>query len=339
MIASTLSTNAASTALLERDGALWSLHDFSARQGLLPAAIRLGVDPVGNLPDVEADDYDLLLTTARDCPAPWCHVANIDRELGRIIQYIEANPVASATLVDVLRLNENHTFEQGLQLESMAYSMLLSGREFRCWRERTPVQTARRANNNPVSFQRHDDRVTLTLSAPESHNALSASMRDALAEALDSLLIDPTKPRLLLRGAGRVFCTGGDVSEFGQATDPAEAHCIRTARSVARKLHQLGPSATVHVHGPSIGGGIEIAAACHRVICDPRSWFQLPEVTMGLIPGAGGTVSIAGRIGRHRAGFMALTASRLRPVTARQWGLVDAIEPVGREALVNDDTT
>ncbi len=304
---------------------------------MLPAAIRIGADPGGNLPRVAEDDYDLLLTTVKDCPAPWCHVANLERELGSIIAHIEANPVASTTLVDVLRLNENRTFEQGLQVESMAYSMLLSGREFRCWRERTPVQAACRANNEPVSFQRHDDRVVLTLCAPESHNALSASMRDALAEALDSLLSDPTKPRLLLRGAGRVFCTGGDISEFGQATDLAEAHCIRTARSVARKLHNLGPAATVHVHGPSIGGGIEIAAACHRVLCDPRSWFQLPEVTMGLIPGAGGTVSIAGRIGRHRTAFMALTASRLRPETARQWGLVDAIEPVDREALANDD--
>ena len=81
----------------------------------------------------------------------------------------------------------------------------------------------------------------------------------------------------------------------------------------------------VHVHGACIGAGIELPAYAGKLKARPDAFFQLPEVSMGLIPGAGGTVSILPRIGRHRLAFMALTSARIDAETALDWGLVDEI--------------
>jgi enoyl-CoA hydratase/carnithine racemase len=82
-----------------------------------------------------------------------------------------------------------------------------------------------------------------------------------------------------------------------------------------------------YVHGACIGAGIELPAFCGRVTARADARFQLPEVGMGLIPGAGGTVSLPRRIGRQRAAWLALTGERVDAETARRWGLIDAIEP------------
>ncbi|MFP6795782.1 MAG: enoyl-CoA hydratase/isomerase family protein, partial [Pseudomonadales bacterium] len=81
----------------------------------------------------------------------------------------------------------------------------------------------------------------------------------------------------------------------------------------------------VHVHGACIGAGIELPAFAHRVIAQRNAFFQLPEVSMGLIPGAGGTASILPRIGRHRMAAWALTGVRIDAETAMLWGLVDEL--------------
>jgi enoyl-CoA hydratase/carnithine racemase len=79
------------------------------------------------------------------------------------------------------------------------------------------------------------------------------------------------------------------------------------------------------VHGACIGAGIEVPAFAGRVLAAPDAYVMLPEVSMGLVPGAGGTVSITGRIGRWRTAWLALTGSRLDAHTALSWGLVDEI--------------
>ena len=81
------------------------------------------------------------------------------------------------------------------------------------------------------------------------------------------------------------------------------------------------------MHGACIGSGVEIPAAAARLIVVGDAYFQLPEIRMGLMPGAGGTVSIGRRIGRHRACYLALSTTRLRAPIALAWGLADGIEP------------
>ena len=132
-----------------------------------------------------------------------------------------------------------------------------------------------------------------------------------------------------LRADGADFSAGGDLAEFGESTDLVRAHAIRTLRSPARLTHALAARTTAFLHGACVGAGIEIPAAAGHVVAaaDTRSW--LPELQMGLMPGAGGTVTIARRIGRRRMLFWALTGRQIDARTALEWGLVDEVRGHG----------
>jgi len=152
-------------------------------------------------------------------------------------------------------------------------------------------------------------------------------MRDALYQGLASVIEDPGTPPLILRGEGRCFSTGGELAEFGSARDLAAAHVVRTRRSAALLLHRLGERAEVQLHGACIGSGIEIAAAAARRVATSDTIFQLPELRMGLIPGAGGTVTVTRAIGRQRTAWLALSGRRIGAARALDWGLIHAIVP------------
>jgi enoyl-CoA hydratase/carnithine racemase len=149
-------------------------------------------------------------------------------------------------------------------------------------------------------------------------------MRDALAEALDVACADP-EVSVRLMADGPVFCSGGDLDEFGSVSDPAHAHEIRMAAGVPQRLAALAPRVSAHVHGASIGAGVELTAFAGTVVAAPDATFRLPELAMGLIPGAGGTVSLPRRIGRQRTAWLALTGVSLDARAALRWGLIDAV--------------
>ena len=153
-------------------------------------------------------------------------------------------------------------------------------------------------------------------------------MRDALVEALTTAVADPTVGAVELRGEGRAFCAGGDFDEFGTRSDPASAHLVRLQRSVARALIRLGrihKVTTAHIHGPTVGSGIELAAWADRVVAAPDTEIALPEIGLGLVPGAGGTVSMPRRVGRLRTAWLAFSGLAIDAETALAWGLVDEI--------------
>jgi enoyl-CoA hydratase/carnithine racemase len=176
-----------------------------------------------------------------------------------------------------------------------------------------------------VQVRREQGRLYLALNRPERRNAFSAQMRDALVEALHLVLGDASITEVVLNGAGPSFCAGGDLMEFGTLPDPATAHAIRSTRNAARLLAACADRVRVHVHGACVGAGIELAAFAHRVVATEDAFFELPEVGMGLVPGAGGTVSLPRRIGRQRTASLALSGARLDAATARHWGLVDEL--------------
>ncbi|WP_409463232.1 enoyl-CoA hydratase/isomerase family protein [Amycolatopsis sp. GA6-003] len=258
-------------------------------------------------------------------------------EADRLRVLAEANPQATLALAEVLRSSPRDV-TVGLTLESFAYSTLLGGREFARWldeRGARPLPSS--ANCAPVLVDRAEGTLQITLNRPERRNAYGRELRDALVESLRLALLDNGITRIVLDGQGPSFCSGGDLDEFGTTPDLATAHFVRTSAGAGRLLHRLADRIEVRLQGSCIGAGIELPAFAGRVFAEPGTTFRLPEVSMGLIPGAGGTVSIPHRIGRWRTFYLALSGCVLAAETVLQWGLVDAIREGGRDGLLRRD--
>jgi len=236
---------------------------------------------------------------------------------------------ASAVCDDVLRsVNVTGPVLPGVITESLAYSTLQSGPEFASWlASRGPAGLP--DIPDPVLASRDGGTLTIRFNRPQRHNAFSTDARALLLEALTVALLDDTVTDVVLGGNGASFCSGGDLGEFGTFTDPASAHVARTRHSPALALaaltERLGRACRAEIHGRVLGSGLEMAAFCGWVICHPGAVLGLPELMLGLIPGAGGTVSITRRIGRWRTAYLVLSGQMIDPDTALAWGLVDEI--------------
>ena len=240
---------------------------------------------------------------------------------------IAQNPIAAMVLVRLLRHNAGASVADCLFAESLAYSSLQHGAEFLAWLDARTKRQPRPEPAEPAALlQRSEGLLRITLNRPHKRNAYSASLRDALCEALTLAVEDPSIERVMLDGAGACFSAGGDLDEFGEARDAAVAHASRMTRGAGALIHRLRERIEARLHGACIGAGIELPAFAGRVVARQDAFFQLPEVGMGLLPGAGGTASIPPRIGRQRLAYMALSGARVDVETALRWGLVDAIE-------------
>lgn len=254
-----------------------------------------------------------------------------DPRVADVARTVEEHPIAATALAMLLRGFDGRSVDEGLHVESAVYSTLQAGPELAAWLAARSPGAARAgaegvADVNPVACERHGARLEITLARPHVHNALNGAMRDQLTEALRLAALDPSITEVHLRGAGPSFCSGGDLDEFGTFPDVATAHLVRLQQSAGRAVHAVADRVTAHLHGACMGSGIELPAFAGTVVADPATTIGLPEVALGLIPGAGGTVSLPRRIGRHRTARLALTGERIDAVTALRWGLVDAIE-------------
>ena len=136
-------------------------------------------------------------------------------------------------------------------------------------------------------YERSGPIAWVTLNRPEVLNAFSVRMRDELFAALEAVRDDPDVRALVLRGAGRAFCAGADLTEFGPAPSPVAARSIRFARDVWALLDSVEVPKIAALHGFVIGSGLEIALFCDlRVVADGTQ-FAFPETHLGLIPAAG----------------------------------------------------
>jgi enoyl-CoA hydratase/carnithine racemase len=257
-------------------------------------------------------------------------VASVSDTLALLRERVVYWPIAAVVLDDVLRaVDVTAPAFSGLIAESLAYSTLQSGPEFARWlAERGPASPVSIAD--PVLCERDGNTLRVRFNRPERHNAFSTDARAGLLEALDVARLDDSINEVVLAGNGPSFCSGGDLAEFGTFSDPASAHVARTRHSPALVLDQLtqrlGVAVCAEVHGQVLGSGLEMAAYCGFVTCKPDAVLGLPELALGLIPGAGGTVSITRRIGRWRTAFLVLSGNPIDSATALSWGLVDEIE-------------
>jgi hypothetical protein len=295
-------------------------------KALSPTSIVIGVDRAGALPEIHEACFDLLLTAAPDPARDWIGVnaGELDSMLEHLCVQVRGFGLPAAVLAQVLRIGADLAVADALLLESFAYSVLLGGQAFRDWlRKRAP-----RSMPSPgvrVRCAREGETLTITLAHPARRNAIDACMRDELVEYLAFACDDPTVTEVQLRADGPDFSAGGDLAEFGGSTDLVDAHAIRILRSPVRLMTSLASRTTAFLHGACVGAGIEIPAAADRVLAAPNTRFWLPELAMGLMPGAGGTVTIARRIGRRRMLFWALTGRQIDAPMALAWGLVDEV--------------
>jgi hypothetical protein len=295
--------------LVKDDG----LPDALSPEGLdrlatLPAVVVAVVGDPGPRSPVWAD-----LVVARDSP-----------ELEVVTATVAASPLAATSLAVLLRTGTGRSIAEGLVAESTTYGLLQGGGEFARWRQDSPRRQRPPNAEPPVLVSRSGGSLSIRLNRPHVLNAFDAGMRNGLLAALDVARFDPTVTSVVIRGNGEAFCSGGDLDEFGTRPDPVTAHMVRLQRNAGRAMAELADRTTVHIHGATVGSGIELAAFAGRVVAAPSARISLPEVRLGLVPGAGGTVSVPRRI-RHRTMLLALGLPSIDAATALDWGLVDEL--------------
>jgi hypothetical protein len=285
-------------------------------------AIKVAVGCRAPVPPQLAAASDLVL--ARDAGDRHTVVAaDPVAELAAIEDAVAASPRAALTLAWLLRA-DGLAVPEALAAESAAYSMLQAGPDFAAWlRNRGPGRPPE--GTERVQVRRVGDVLSVVLARPARRNAVDAAMRTALLDALSIARYD-TGLRVEITALGPDFCAGGDLDEFGSAPDPATAHLVRVVAGVGGLLHEIRDRVTVRVHGACVGAGVELPCFAGRLVAARGTSFGLPEIGMGLVPGAGGTVSVPRRIGRWRTLWLALRGARIDADTALGWGLVDAVD-------------
>lgn len=324
------------------NGEVWSLADAVER--LASPVVDLELSPLHGTPVVTVDLGDAPphpeLERLATLPVVAVAIAPSDRAdldafdvvvpdldaAAPVAAACAANPLTAVTLVQLLRLQERLGRFDAVIAESLAYATLQAGPEHARFLAGLGRRVRPADPSPPLLVEQRPGELVLTLNRPRLRNPLSAELRDALVDALRAAAADPDRPHVHLRANGPAFCVGGDLAEFGTVGDPATAHHIRAAANVAPWLIRLADRVTAHVHGACVGAGVELPAFCRHVVAAPDAMFSLPEVAMGLVPGAGGTVSVTRRIGRHRATQVMLTGERVDAATALAWGLVDTLE-------------
>jgi enoyl-CoA hydratase/carnithine racemase len=161
----------------------------------------------------------------------------------------------------------------------------------------------------------------LRLDSPETRNALSAEMKDRLLSELQRLDADPEIRCLVVAGSDKIFAAGADIRalaerSIGAPSDPEGA-------AFWTRLGTIETPLVAAVCGYALGGGCELALACDMIVADREARFGLPEVTLGIIPGGGGTQRLTRAIGKQRAMEYALTGRRFDAEMAEAWGLVN----------------
>lgn len=172
-----------------------------------------------------------------------------------------------------------------------------------------------------------EDRVAILRIDNPPVNALSKGVIDALSEQLDTFLNTPEMLGLILCGAGRTFVAGGDISEFERPDFSAQP-----LNDLLMRLEGSARPVVALLHGTVLGGGLELAMACHHRIAAPEASFGLPEIHLGLIPGSHGTQRLPRLVGLGAAAEMILTGRAIKAEEARSLGLVD--ELAGPDALL-----
>ena len=167
----------------------------------------------------------------------------------------------------------------------------------------------------------------LRLNRPEARNALSPEMREEIATGLERLDADPEVRCIVIAGADEFFAAGADIRAMAER--PVDAAPDPKGIEFWARLTAIGTPTIAAVSGYAFGGGCELALACDMIVCDEKARFGQPEITLGIIPGGGGTQRLTRAIGKQRAMEYVLTGRRWDAKTAERWGLVNKVAGKG----------
>jgi len=192
-----------------------------------------------------------------------------------------------------------------------------------------------RSDFETIAVSRYDDQILLvTLNRPEVSNALNTRMGLDLVELFETLSIDLEGLRaVIVTGSGsKAFCAGGDLKERNGMTDQSWQSQHVIFERMVRAMMGCPIPLLAAVNGAAYGGGCEIAAASDFVYAAANARFALTEVTLGIMPGAGGTQNLARAVGERRAKELILSGLPFTAVEAEAWGSEsrDALQPTGR---------
>jgi enoyl-CoA hydratase/carnithine racemase len=184
-----------------------------------------------------------------------------------------------------------------------------------------------------VTITRLDDApgvIELVLDRPEAHNALSTDHARQIVAATEELAADPkVRAVVLSSSAPKAFCVGADLKERNDIDDDG----LRAQRVVFRAMFtgllELPVPTVAAVHGYALGGGLELALSCDLIVLEETAVVGLPEVSVGVIPGGGGTQLLTRRLGWSRAADLIFTARRFDGAEAYRLGLADRLVPAG----------
>lgn len=174
------------------------------------------------------------------------------------------------------------------------------------------------------------DLAIVTVDRQEKMNALNAEVFSEIGTAFDSLRYDDQVRGVIVTGAGeKAFVAGADIGELAKMNAMDGVKVSRTGQGIFRAIERFPKPVLAAVGGYALGGGCELALACHIRVASEKARFGLPEVGLGIIPGYGGTVRLARLVGVGRAVEMALTGEMIDAETAKETGLVTHLVPHG----------
>ncbi|VUD69653.1 3-hydroxyacyl-CoA dehydrogenase NAD-binding domain-containing protein [Methylobacterium symbioticum] len=175
---------------------------------------------------------------------------------------------------------------------------------------------------------RREGRVAVITLATPPVNALGASLRESLARRIAEAGSDPEVSAIVLTGAGKLFCGGADITEFGRPPQGIDLNGLNAAVEGSAK------PVIAAIHGQALGGGTELALACHHRVATPSARIGLPEVKLGIVPGAGGTQRLPRVVGPRKALEIITSGNPVGARAALETGLVDAL--TAEDRLVAD---
>jgi enoyl-CoA hydratase len=177
-----------------------------------------------------------------------------------------------------------------------------------------------------IQYETGDAIATITVNRPDKLNALNAATIDELHAAFGEAHRDDGVRALVLTGAGgKAFVAGADIAELATMGPLNGIRVSRQGQDAFRFLETMGKPVVAAVNGFALGGGLELALACHLRVASSKARFGLPEVKLGIIPGYGGTIRLPRLVGRGRALELILTGEMIDAAEAHRIGLVNRI--------------